>query len=373
MEEAPTRKIRKRSFFDWPIVFSAGLLVVLGIVVLASASFNLAKLKFDDSFYFLKHQLIFGLSVGVVGFLVASKVYYRQYEKISIIFLVISIGLLVLVFTPLGITAGGAERWLNVFGFSFQPAEILKLSFVIYLAAWLSERGRERVETFGKGLLPFIILLTLVCGLLLAQPSTSSTVMILGVSLIMYFVSGAKIKYLIGIVLLGMVSLAAIIYFTPYRLERIKTFLNPTVNDQGAAYHINQTLLAIGNGGLKGVGFGKSETKIKHLPEPIGDSIFAVAAEEFGFLGSLTLIGLFFILVARILFLAGRVKDKFGQLMMIGFGSLIAIQAFINIAAISGAIPLTGAPLPFISYGGTALAIFMTMVGVTNNVARYNS
>ncbi|MDP1719175.1 MAG: FtsW/RodA/SpoVE family cell cycle protein, partial [bacterium] len=184
--------------------------------------------------------------------------------------------------------------------------------------------------------------------------------------------SGAKMSYVAGVMVIGALALAAIVVATPYRLQRVVGFLDPSSNPLGAGYHINQAQIAIGAGETFGVGYGKSTTKINYLPEPIGDSIFAVVAEELGFVGAVGLIGVFMVLVLRILLLARKTKDKFGKLVLIGFGIIIGLQVFINIGAISGILPLTGVPLPFISYGGTALAVFMTMGGIVTNISRYS-
>lgn len=356
---------------DYLIVFCLAFLVIFGLITLASASSNLGQAKFNNSLYYLKHQIFYGLSLGLLGFAAAYKIRYRHYEKIAIFLLILSVAMLVLVFTPLGFEAGGAERWIRFGPLTFQPAEILKITFILYLAAWLARQG-ERHSSFYKGFLPLFVVLAIVAGLLFKQPATTTVVIIIASALIVYFVSGAKFRYIVAAGLAGMVVVALLVYFTPYRFQRVMNFLQPNANPLAGGYHINQALIAIGSGGLTGVGFGQSTTKIQFLPEPIGDSIFAVMAEELGFIGSFALIAVFAVLVLRILFLARKTRDKFGKLLLIGFGSLVGIQVFINIAAISGLIPLTGVPLPFISYGGTNLAVFMTMGGIIVNISKYS-
>lgn len=363
-------RLRSTGSPDYIITFCIASLVIFGLVMLASASSHLGKLKFDDSYYYLKHQLLYGLSVGIIGFLFASKIYYRYYEKIAIVLLVISIVLLVLVFTPLGVDSGGAERWLKLGPISFQPSEILKITFIFYLAAWLGNNPK-RTKSFSKGFLPFLMVSAVISGLLIKQPATSAAALLMAVGLIIYFVSGARLSYILAAITAGGLALAIIVLFTPYRLTRITSFFNQDANPQVEGYHINQAKIAIGSGGLWGVGYGQSTMKVKYLPEPIGDSIFAIVAEEFGFAGSLTLIMIFLILSFKILWLSRKVRDKFAQLLLIGFGSLIATQALVNIGAISGILPLTGMPLPFISYGGTALAVFMTIGGIIVNISRH--
>ena len=363
-----TRRRRRKS--DLIIVFCTFFLVIAGLVMLASASSNLGKIRFDDTYHYLKHQLMFGVSFGLIGFFLASKIYYRFYEKIAVILILVGLGLLLLVYTPFGLQTGGAERWIQLGPISFQPAEFMNIAMIIYLAAWL--RKKERTKKVLKGLVPFLIVVGLTTYLLLKQPSTSSAAILLAVSLIIYFASGTKFSHVLAIILIGVIAFGSVIYLSPYRWERVQSFLNPEANQLSSGYHINQTLIAIGSGGLWGVGYGQSTTKIKYLPEPIGDSIFAVIAEEMGFVGTGVLMGIFLLLILRTFQVAARARDKFGHLLLVGFGSLIAIQAFVNIAAVSGVIPLTGAPLPFISYGGTALVSFMTIAGIINNVSKYN-
>lgn len=358
---------------DYLILSCFGLLVLFGLVMLASASTNLGKAQFDDSYYFLKHQIYYGLSLGIIGFFIASKLNYGVYKNraFSVGFLVASCILLGLVFSPLGITAGGATRWLDLGPFSFQPAELLKLSLVIYLASWLSRKDM-RQKNITQGLVPFATVLCLVSALLVIQRSTSPVAILLMAALVMYFISGAKLRYLFGIILAGIVTITMIVAITPYRVQRVLTFLNPEADPMASGFHLIQAKTAIGAGGLTGVGYGQSTVKYS-LPEPIGDSIFAVIGEEFGFAGSVMLLGLFAFLVIRIFLLAKKTSDPFGRLLLIGFGSIIGIQAIVNIGAMSGVLPLTGTPLPFISYGGTNLAVFMTMMGIVVNISKYAS
>jgi len=356
---------------DYLIIFCVAFLVIFGLVMLASASSYLGQTKFGDSYYYLKHQLMYGLSIGLVGFIATSMIYYRRYEKIAIFLLILSIALLVLVFTPMGSNSSGADRWIKIGPVNFQPSELLKITFIIYLAAWLG-KNIERAKSFAGGFLPFLVISAIIAGLLIKQPATSAVVILMFTGLAIYFVSGARISYILGTIIVGAAALAMIIYITPYRFNRVMTFLNPDADLQAAGYHINQAKIAIGSGGLLGVGYGESTTKMRYLPEPIGDSIFAVIAEELGFVGGTTFILVFFILVFKIFWLARRVPDKFGQLLLVGFGTLIALQTFVNIGAISGILPLTGMPLPFISFGGTALAVFMTISGIIVNISKYS-
>ena len=354
---------------DYSIVLFTLLLVIFGLLMVASASSELGQKKFNDSYFYLKHQIIYGLSLGLIGFLAASKVYYKSYQKLATLFLLITIAGLVLIFTPLGVSAGNASRWLEIGGFVFQPSEILKITFIMYIAAWLSGK-EERRTSFWGGFAPFLIISGAVSALLIFQPSTSTVAILMASALAVYFASGARVSYIVGTILFGILALLAVSYFSPYRWQRLTGFFDPETNIQGSAFHVNQAKIAIGSGGLTGVGYGQSTTKILYLPEPIGDSIFAVIGEEFGFIGSLFLISAFLFLIIKGFLLSRKIGDRFGQLLLVGFSTLIGVQAFVHIGAISGLLPPTGTPLPFISYGGTALAVFMTISGIMVNISK---
>lgn len=360
-----------RTTADYFFIAIVTILVIFGLVMLTSASSDLAKEKIGDSYYYLKHQIVYGLLIGIIGFLVGFFVPYKLIAKAAVPLLILSIVFLALVFTPLGGgQKGGSERWLGFGQVSFQPGEFVKLAFIIFLSAWVSRKS-ERSENVYFGLLPFIFLLGIVSTLLVIQPSTTTAAILFLASLITYFTAGARVKFLFLTFFVFLACLSLLVFITPYRLQRIVGYLNPSADPLDTTYHINQALTAIGSGGIAGVGFGQSTTKLKYLPEPMGDSIFAVIAEEFGFIGSVAVVSLFFLFVWRGLMIGRRISDNFGRLLVTGFTSLVGLQAFINIGAISGIIPLTGVPLPFISYGGTALAVFLTMSGIIANISRY--
>jgi cell division protein FtsW len=370
-----TTKISRRTSAGTPDYFlmaALAILLVFGLAMLASASSDLGKTQFNNSYYYIEHQLMYGLSIGIVGFLLGYYIPYQKFKKIAFILLLVSLIALVLVFTPLGTLVNSTNRWLRLGPLSFQPAEVMKLTYIMYLAAWLSNPKFKRTSDFQSGLLPFAIISGLIGVLLLLQPATSTVAILLGSGLVVYFVSGAPWKYILGIIGVTVVFVAVVIYATPYRRARITGYLNQSANTEGQNYQVNQSLIAIGAGGLTGVGYGQSATKDTYLPTPIDDSIFAVVAEELGFIGAGALVALFAIVTFRMFWLARRVGDQFGRLLLIGFGTVIALQAFVNMASTSGVIPLTGVPLPFVSYGGTALAIFITMAGVALNVSRYS-
>ncbi|MEK7478739.1 MAG: putative peptidoglycan glycosyltransferase FtsW [Patescibacteria group bacterium] len=356
---------------DFLLIVFIFIIIAFGLVMLASASSDLAKMEFGNSYFYLNHQLLYGLLPGLIGFFIASNIYYQNYKKLIIPLFILNIILLVLVFSPLGVTSGGASRWLNI-GLIFQPSEFLKIFFIIYIAAWLSG-GEKRKNSFWGGFVPFLAICGLISFLLLIQPSTSIVAILMLTALLIYFVSGAKISYILITIALAATVFFGFLYLAPdsYRTQRIMSFMDPNQNVLSANYQINQSLIAIGSGNIFGVGYGESTTKIRYLPEPIGDSIFAVIAEELGFVGGIALILCFLILITRIFILAKRSRDHFAQLLLVGFGSLIGIQVFVNMGSISGLIPLTGVPLPFISYGGTALAVFMTISGIIVNITKH--
>jgi cell division protein FtsW len=355
---------------DLVFISLLGILTIFGLAMLASASSDLGYRQFADSYYYLNHQLTNGLLVGFFAFLVGYFLYYRSWEKIALPLLIFSVLLLISVFTPLGIDEKGSERWLNLGVFSFQPGEVLKFTFFVYLAAWAA-KSQARSKSFWGGFVPLLIVLGLVMGLLFAQPATTIAILICGAAIFTYFTAGAPFKYLGVVGLLATAAVVGLVLVTPYRMDRIKTFINPEQADQlDAGYQINSAKMALGTGGLWGVGYGQSTGKFR-IPEQIGDSIFAVIGEELGFVGSLAFLLTYAGFIWRGLHIARRAPDYFGRLLATGFMSVLALQAFVNIGAISGLIPLTGMPLPFVSYGGTALAIFLAMGGVVANISRY--
>ncbi|OGY97979.1 MAG: hypothetical protein A2855_02375 [Candidatus Liptonbacteria bacterium RIFCSPHIGHO2_01_FULL_57_28] len=356
---------------DYLLLAVIFILVLGGLAVLSSASSDLGEIKVNDSYYYIKHQILYGLLPGLLGFVIAYFLPYRFYRKISLPFLLANLFLLTLIFTKLGVTANGASRWLTLGPVTFQPAEFLKISFILYLAAWFANPSVNRNKNISEGLLPFLIISALTAGLLLAQPATSTVVILLCAAAVIYFIAGAKWKHIGLFALAGVMVITLVTIATPYRLSRVSSFLNRDQDSQGANYHLNQALIALGSGGIFGVGYGQSQSKVSSLPEAMDDSIFAVAGQELGFVGSGVLLALFGLLTFRLFWLARLTRDNFGKLILIGFGTIITFQAVVNVGAISGILPLTGIPLPFLSYGGTALAVFLTMGGIAANISRY--
>jgi cell division protein FtsW len=356
---------------DYFLLATLFLLVVAGLAILTSASSDLGKVKFNDSYYYLKHQLVSGFLVGGLGFLIAAYVPYKSYKSLAFLFLILNLVLLVLVFTPLGHTAGGASRWIDAGPVTFQPAELLKLSFILYVAAFFSDTRRNRAKNIRSGLLPFLLVAGTMTVLLILQPATSTVMILLAAGLVILFLSGVSWKHLGMIMGGGVVLLGLLIATTSYRLQRIVSYFDHSSDTQGANYQVNQSMIALGSGGVFGLGYGRSTVKVSRLPAVVDDSIFAVVGQELGFVGTGSLVALFAILVARLFWLARETRDRFGRLALLGFASIIALQSLVNMGAISGLLPLTGVPLPFVSYGGTALAVFLTMGGVAVNISKH--
>ena len=349
------------------------ILIVFGLVVLSSAGIVDGQKKFGSPYYYLTHQLLYGVIPGLVGMFVLSLIDYRLWKKISLFVLIGSLALMIMIFMPnFGHGLKGATRWINLGVLSFQPAEILKLSLIIYLAAWFGNRN-ERTRKWSYGLMPFLIVLSFVALLLFLQPDIGTLIIVSLISLGVYFMAGPGYKQFTVILLVLLLGLSAIIVVKDYRLDRLKAFWDPSVDPRGISYQINQSLISIGSGGLLGVGYNNSSQKQGgFLPEVIGDSIFAIIAEELGLVGSAFTVGLFGVLCFFLVSIAKNAPDKFGALLVMGINIWIMSQAFVNIAAISGLVPLTGIPLPFISYGGTAIAVLLSGMGIVFNVARHS-
>jgi cell division protein FtsW len=349
-----------------------GGLVLFGLIMLTSASFPLGLSRFGNGYYYVIHQLIFGLLPGLVGFAVAYKVPFTVYKKYATVMLFISLALLLLVFIPgIGAEFGGSHSWIMIGSFSMQPSEIVKLTFMFYLAGWLEKRSEHELKDFSQGVLPFLCVLGVVAALLIAEPDTGTMVIIVAMALATYFSAGAPLKYLLGVGAAGMAGLALLIKLTPYRAARFTTFLHPELDPQGVGYHINQALLAIGSGGIFGRGYGHSLQKFQYLPEVAGDSIFAVIGEELGFIFTFAFLALYFALLARGLRIAERAPDAFSRYLVVGIMTWLGVQAIVNIGAMVGLLPITGVPLPLISYGGTALAVSLTAMGIVANISTH--
>ncbi|MFA6017597.1 MAG: putative lipid II flippase FtsW [Patescibacteria group bacterium] len=350
-----------------------GGVVLLGLVLLASASGPLGFVKFHDSYYLLKHQLIFGFLPGMIGFIVASRVPYSIFRRFAGIMLIVSLALLLSVFIPgLGTDLGTfAKQWIALGTFTLQPSEIVKLTFLFYIAAWMEKRTERDLQDVHAGLIPFVIVLSVVMGILLLQHDTGTLGIIVAMALGVYFVAGAPIRYFFAFGGAGVVMFALLLKFSAYRYARLVTFLHPELDPKGAGYHINQALLAIGSGGFLGRGYGHSLQKFQYLPEVAGDSIFAVIGEELGFLLTTAFLVLYVTFLQRGFRIAANASDAFGRYLATGVMCWIGAQTIVNIGAMVGILPITGVPLPLVSYGGTALAVTLTALGVVVNVSAH--
>ena len=358
---------------DFVLLSLASVLVVFGLIVLSSASSVVAFDKWGNSFYLVKHQIFFGLIPGLIFFIVALRTPYIFWRKIALPFLGVTVALLILILIPgFGSSLGGSRSWLILGGVSFQPSELAKIVMIFYLAAWF-ERKDKMVKDFGYGFVPFLCILGMIVLLLVLQPDVGTMTIVVAIAMIMYFVAGAAWRHVVAIGGLGLALLGILIKFAPYRAARLMTFVRPELDPQGVGYHINQALLAVGSGGFFGLGFGQSRQKFRYLPEVSGDSIFAVMAEELGFFITAAFIVILFLLLRRLIRLAVQAPDAFSRFVIVGVTAWFGIQGLVNISAMLGLMPLTGLPLPLISYGGTSLALSLFALGVVGNISKYTS
>ncbi len=349
-----------------------GFLLAIGVAIFISASLGVWAKNVKTFYSVLFSQLGLGLGLGLVSMYFCFKIDYKFWRRYSFLIFLSSILLTASVFVPyLGWSHGGAQRWVQLGSFSFQPVEILKFGFIIYFANVLSF-VKNKTHDFKIGILPFIIMLGLIAVILLKQPDTKSFILITVTGIGMLFISGVSLKYIFGVGLAGMFLLGTLVFFTPYLQERVKTFINPAFDPQGSSYQIQQSFIALGSGGIFGRGFGQSIQKFNYLPEPQGDSIFAILGEELGFVGTFGTIFLYLLFALRGFRIANNTDDSFGRLLVSGIVILVIVQSFMHIASIVGVFPLTGVPLPFMSHGGTSLMVYLAAIGIVLNVSKSN-
>ncbi len=356
-----------------PDKFLVTLLVILlslGLFSLFDASSVRGMLSFNNPFYYLQRQVLF-LAAGLIGFWIFYKTPHTFWRKFALVIILAGFALMLSVFTPsLGLTLKGATRWLQIGSFTIQPSEFFKLALIIYLASFLSKHQ----NALGKPMetaLPITVILSATTIVFAAQRSLGVLLITLFIAGAMYFLSGAPIKFFAVLMILLAVGAGVMVITEPYRVQRFLAFLSPSADTQGTGYQVNQALIGIGSGGVFGVGLGHSRQKFSFLPETMGDSIFAIWAEETGFIGVSFLLALFFLFVWRGFTVARFSKDIYAKLLASGITSWIAGQALFNIAAISGLAPLSGIPLPFFSYGGSALISALAAYGLLLNVSCY--
>lgn len=354
-------------------------LLMFGLVVLFSASLVSAHSSRGDAYYYIKKQLL-ALFLGLILFFVLSKINYHIFKKWSFLFLALSILSLILVFIP-GIRSdfGTSYSWIVIFGYSFQVAEAVKLFLIFYLAAWVESR-QDDLKKFSTGLLPFLIVISFIGVLLLAQPDMGTFILVFVIALSIYFVAEGNMKQLI---IMFLIFVIGFLYFfsklensesnssllRSYQLNRIKCLQDPSF-DKDSCYQINQSLIAVGSGGLFGRGLGNSRQKFNYLPQVWSDSIFPVIAEEIGFIGSSLIILVYLFIFIKGMIIARRAPDMYGRSLAVGISSWIFFQAFLNISGMINIIPMTGVPLPFVSAGGTSLMILLASCGVLLNISR---
>ena len=336
-------------------------LVIFGLVAVADVSAPQALNAYGDKFYLLKQQAEWSV-IGIIAFVIASKIKYSFWEKVATPFFFGSLALLLLVLIPhFGSAALGARRWISLGLINFQPSELMKFSICIYLA---------KVASRGKNALSYFIPLAVVSALIMLQPDLGTTLVIAMIGLSQIFVSDVNPLYFFGAGIVGAAATFVLIILSPYRRARLTTFLQTTEDPLGKSYHIRQILLALGSGGAFGVGLGASRQKYLFLPEASTDSIFAVISEELGLIGSVAVIALFVYFFLKAIRIAQKAPDSFSKVLAIGIATWVAGQAFLNIASIVALVPLTGIPLPFISYGGSSLVMTLIACGILLNIAK---
>ena len=348
---------------DLPLFLAVFTTCLLGLVFIFEASSVSAFRDFGDKYHYLKDQSQW-LFLGLTLMFFFSFFDYHRLYPLALPLIFITIILLLAVFLPgLGLKALGAHRWLDFRAFTLQPAEAAKLALVIYLSAWFSSKERER-------LFAFVTLCSLIVGLVIAEPDLGTGIVICVLAVILYFLSGAPWWHF-GLLAPGIFGgILALAVVSPYRLRRLVTFFNPGNDPLGASYHIRQVLLAFGSGGFWGLGLGKSRQKFEYLPEAMTDSIFAIIGEEIGFIGAILVIALFVFILWRGIKIALLAPDRFGQLLAYGISFWISTQAIINLGSMVALLPLTGVPLPFVSYGGSNLVVTLTGVGILLNISK---
>lgn len=355
---------------DFALIFIVTLLVIFGIIMVFSSSYYFALAKKGDAYYFLKRDLIWA-AIGFFAMIVTSNVNYRIYKKLGPFAFIFSVGLLLLIFTPIGLEINYARRWLKVGNITtVMPGEIAKICVIIFCAWFLSNKP-EKIKSFTKGVLPLLLVIGTYFTLIILQPNLSTAVTISMIIVSMMFAAGMKIKHLIGLIITGVSGIGLMIILEPYRMKRLTSFLDPFADPMDSGYQVIQSLLALGSGGLFGVGLGRSIQKTLYLPEPQNDFIFAIIGEEVGFIGSVALIVCFMLLIWRGIHIAINAPDLFGTLIAVGITSMVAIQVVINIAVATSSMPPTGIALPFISWGGNSLVLFMASIGVLLNISKH--
>lgn len=362
---------KARSAPDAMIALCTLALLTIGLVMVYSASAVLSFHEHGDYFYYLKRQLLFAV-LGVIAMFVTMNTDYWIWKKYAKVGLIVCLILLVAVLIPgIGVIRGGARSWLGIGSFGIQPSEFMKLGMIVFLSKLLSEQ-QSKITLFTKGLVPPLALMGLAFGLIMLQPDLGTGAVLVGASLLIIYIAGARLLHLSYLGMVGAAGLVGLIIAAPYRLKRITAFLDPWQDPLGAGYQAIQSLYAIGPGGLVGLGLGMSRQKYSYLPEPQTDFIFSIIAEELGFIGGALVLILFMLLVWRGMRTAITAPDTFGSLLATGIVGMIGVQVIINIGVVIGMFPVTGITLPLISAGGSSLTLILASIGVLLNISRYS-
>lgn len=360
---------RLRLHIDKPLALILLAILSLGIVIFLSASLGQLARGSNSITSILFNHIVLGVGLGTIGLIIASRIPYRNFLKWTPYLFGASIFLTALTLIPqISLNAKGAQRWLIIGPLSLQPSEILKVGIIFFVAAYLAA-NRTRIKTWRYGIGALLAILALPAGLLLTQPDTGTLIVIAGTACAMFIAAGIPWKQIFALLGIALVLLAILAIARPYVRERMMTFFNPDQDQYKTGYQIKQSLIAIGSGGLAGRGLGQGIQKFSYLPEPMSDSIFAVAAEEFGFLGGIVIIGLFVAFALRGFWISARAPDAFGAFLAAGIVTYIAGEAFLNIGAMLGVVPLTGIPLVFISHGGSAMLVALGAAGILLNIS----
>jgi cell division protein FtsW len=360
----------RRTFIDKPLAFIVGLLLIGGCLIFASAAFGLLARGSGNITSVVANHLVLGVGLGLVLLIITTLVDYRKWRQFAPYFYALALIATALVFIPhIGAAHGGGRRWIIIFGTSFQPSEALKLACVIFSAAYCAAI-KGQIRTFAYGLGAFVAILLLPAFLLVMQPDIGTLGVMVFATFSVFWAAGVRIRDVLIIALMGFIALSILVVAKPYIRDRVVTFLNPAQGQQQEGYQIRQSLIAIGSGGIFGRGFGQGIQKFTYLPEPMGDSIFAVAGEELGFAGTASIVILFSLFALRGYQIAARVHEPFASYLATGISTYLAIEAFINIASMLGVAPLTGIPLTFISQGGSAILVSLASAGILLNISR---
>jgi len=345
-------------------------LTTIGLIFVLSSSFIWANHRFSDPFYFFKRQLLFA-NIGFIGMIVVSKIDYHIYKKYATHFLLASFTVLALVLVPgIGMVRGGARSWIGIGAFSLQPSEFMKLGLIIFLAKYMADNPDDS-RTFKRGVIPLMSVILAIFGVIMLQPDFGSGMVITAGGILMLFLCGVPVKYFIAFFGAGVLGISALIAAAPYRLARITSYLDPLADPQGTGFQILQSLYAITPAGLLGQGIGNSIQKHFYLPEPQTDFIFAIIAEEIGFIGATFVLLLFICFFLRLAYITLRINDLFAKYVILGIMSMLAVQVMINVGVVIGLLPVTGITLPFMSYGGSSLTITLLSIGVILNISRH--